>query len=331
VHQLPSHSYSTVVSRDSVRILLTVAALNELEILGDDVQNAFLTAPNKEKCTMIAGPEFGAEEGKTFLVVKALYGLKSASFSFRSYKKFSNLGFQSSMADPDVWLRAAVKGDGERYYEYVLMYVDNILAISCDAKSILEDVQKTFKLKNDRIETPEFYLGAKLQEKAINGVKYWTITSQDYVKAAVKNVKEAIKRDGRRLPTSNIDTPMNITYTPELDVTEELNESDITLFQEWIGVLRWATEIGRVDILLEVPLLLQYQASPREGHFEQLLHVFAFLKKQHPKLTQYMSPKLPRIDYGEFQTRRKTSPRFIVWQKSHCHTRCRHHVAERSQ
>jgi len=57
-----------------------------------------------------------------------------------------HLGFQSSMADLDVWLRAAVKGDGEQYVEYVLMHVDDILAILCDAKSILEDVQKTFKL-----------------------------------------------------------------------------------------------------------------------------------------------------------------------------------------
>ena len=61
-----------------------IAALNELDVLGADVQNAFLTAPNKEKCWMIAGPESGSEEGKTSLVVKTLYGLKSASFSFRS-------------------------------------------------------------------------------------------------------------------------------------------------------------------------------------------------------------------------------------------------------
>jgi hypothetical protein len=31
------------------------------------------------------------------------------------------------------------------------MYVDDILAISCDAESILRDVQSTFKLKNDKI------------------------------------------------------------------------------------------------------------------------------------------------------------------------------------
>jgi Reverse transcriptase (RNA-dependent DNA polymerase) len=133
-----------------VRILLTVAALNDLQVLGADVQNAFLTAPNKEKVWMIAGPEFGADEGKYFLVARALYGLKSASFSFQSFmaEKLTDLGFQSSPADPDVWLRAASKPDGETYYEYMLMYVDDILAILLEPQHILEEVQKTSKLKN---------------------------------------------------------------------------------------------------------------------------------------------------------------------------------------
>jgi hypothetical protein len=96
---------------------------------------------------------------------------------------------------------------------------------------------------------------------------------------------------------------MNNNYTPELDVTEELNEEDVTFYQELIGVLRWATEIGRVDILLEVALLSQYSASPREGHLEQLLHIFAFLRR-HPKLTLYLSPELPLMDFGEFRTQK---------------------------
>jgi hypothetical protein len=169
---------------------------------------------------------------------------------------------------------------------------------------ILEEVQKTLKLKNDRIEQPEFYLGAKLQEKPINNIKCWTISSQDYVKASVKNIEESLKNTRRRLPTSNIDTPMNTGYSPEMDVTEELNDDDRTFYQELIGILGWATEIGRVDILHEVSLLSQYQANPREGHLEQLLHIFAFLRK-HPKLTLYMSPELPQMDYGDFRTNKE--------------------------
>lgn len=91
-----SVTYSTVVSHDSVRILLTLAALKDLNIVGADIQNAFVTAPKEEKCWMIAGPEFTPEgEGMTFLVVIALSGLMSASFSVWSYmaKKLASMGF----------------------------------------------------------------------------------------------------------------------------------------------------------------------------------------------------------------------------------------------
>ena len=96
----------------------------------------------------------------------------------------------------------------------VLMYVDDILAISCDAKAISQDVQRTFELKNDRIDTSEFYLGAKLLEKPTNGLKCWTMTSRDYVNAAVENTKETLRGTRRQSPTSNADTLMNIAYSP---------------------------------------------------------------------------------------------------------------------
>ena len=51
-------TYSSVVSRDLVRILFTVASLNDLKILGRDIQNVYLTAPTQEKIWTIAGPEF---------------------------------------------------------------------------------------------------------------------------------------------------------------------------------------------------------------------------------------------------------------------------------
>jgi hypothetical protein len=49
-------TYASVVSRESVRIMLTVAALNGLEVLSSDIQNAYLTAPTKEKIWTTCGP-----------------------------------------------------------------------------------------------------------------------------------------------------------------------------------------------------------------------------------------------------------------------------------
>ena len=64
-----------------------------------------------------------------------------------------------------------------------------------------------------------------------------------------------------------------------------------------IGILRWATEIGRTDILHEVSILSQYQAAPREGHMGEILHIFAFLDGK-PRLILYMDPDLPRLNYS---------------------------------
>ena len=50
-----SITYSSVVSRDSVRIALTVAALNDLDILACDIQNAYLTAKCREKYGQLPG------------------------------------------------------------------------------------------------------------------------------------------------------------------------------------------------------------------------------------------------------------------------------------
>ena len=63
---------------------------------GADVQNAFLSANNLEKHWLRADPKFGIEQGKVFIVVQVLYGLKSASAAFRAFmaQKLDGIGFQ---------------------------------------------------------------------------------------------------------------------------------------------------------------------------------------------------------------------------------------------
>ena len=300
----PFLTYSTVVARDSVRIILLAAALNDLDLQGADIQNAFLSAPNLEKHWLRAGPEFGSEQGKVFLVVRALYGLKSAGAAFRSFmaKRLDEIGFKSSIADPDVWLRPAMKESGEEHYEYIVMYVDDILCASQNAKSVLRSIEgNTIKYKNDKIEPPAMYLGGRLQKKSINDTECWTITSVDYINAAISTVEEALKNRPYKLPTK-ARTPMTLSYLPELDDTPELESDDVQFYQEMMGMLRWATELGKVDMLHELSLLSQYQANPRQGHMAQALHIFAYLKNK-PKTTLYMNPEEPNISYSDFKAK----------------------------
>ena len=63
-HKTPSpagSTYAGVVSRESVRIAFTYAALNELDVFSADIRNSYLQAPSSEKHFIICGPEFGLE------------------------------------------------------------------------------------------------------------------------------------------------------------------------------------------------------------------------------------------------------------------------------
>ena len=102
------------MSSDSVRIALTISALNNLDVLECDIQNEYLTAQCREKIWTRKGPEFGSESGCIMIVVRALYGFKSSSAAFRALltETLYDLGYLPTKADPDVWIRLAVKANG---------------------------------------------------------------------------------------------------------------------------------------------------------------------------------------------------------------------------
>ena len=67
--------------------MLMIAALNDLDLQAADTENAYLTTPFREKIWKISGPEFGMDEGKVFIVVRALYCLKNPGAAFRVFLK----------------------------------------------------------------------------------------------------------------------------------------------------------------------------------------------------------------------------------------------------
>ena len=60
----------------------------------------------------------------------------------------AHLGFKPCRADPDVWMRPAMKPDGHHYFEFVLLYTDDCLVISHRGESVLRnEIGKYFELK----------------------------------------------------------------------------------------------------------------------------------------------------------------------------------------
>ena len=70
------------------------------------------------------------------------------------------LHFDLCLADPDVWMRRAKQPDGREYWEYVLLYTDDILCVSCNAENVVRDeIGKYFTLKDELVGPPDIYLG----------------------------------------------------------------------------------------------------------------------------------------------------------------------------
>jgi len=122
-------TFASVVSHETVRIALTLAGLNDLQVKVSDIENAYITAPCTEKIWAVLGPEFGSDTGKSAIVVHTLYSLKSAGASFCNHLAdyMTHLGFTPCLADPDLWMQPEVHpSDSVSYYAYVLLYVDDI-------------------------------------------------------------------------------------------------------------------------------------------------------------------------------------------------------------
>ncbi|KAL7527793.1 hypothetical protein ACHAWF_002307 [Thalassiosira exigua] len=306
-------TYSSVVSWDNVQIVLLVAALNDLDIFACAIGNAYLNAPCKERIWFIAGHECGHEmKGRVMKLIGALYGLKSSGASWRKmFKDFivTYLKLTPSRVDGYMYYRKASKPDGTPYYELLLVYVDDVLAISHDPKKIMETIEKRFEIKNDEYGPPTAYLGGELERFTIPGTNEspWSLLSTQYEKAAVANVETMLKEEGREFKTESGGkaqrrNPIPSGYKPELDwldTTEECDPEHHSRFQQLIGILRWAVELGRIDIHIEVAIMSQYSANHRVGHLETVYCIFHYLK-HNPLKRLVMDPATPAIDRDGF-------------------------------
>ena len=297
-------TYSSVVSRESVRLALTIAALNDLEVKSGDIMNAYITAPITEKVWTVLGPMFGRDAGKKAIIVRALYGLKSAGAAFRKHLAdcMRHIGYVSCLADPDLWMKPEVDADGDKYYSYILCYVDDVLIADHDAMKVMNKIDKYFQLKPESVGDPDMYLGAKLRcHETANGVMAWTLSPSKYVREAVNNCVTHLKENygGRYSLLKQAPNPFTMSYDPDTDVTEPLDPERANYFQSIIGVMRWMIEIGRIDIATEVSMLSSYLAYPREGHFEAALHIMSYLKAKHNSRL-FLDPTYPDIDHSTF-------------------------------
>ena len=100
--------YSGVVSLGNISLAMFVAELNNLQLWGADVENAYLQSLTKEKLHIVGGPEFDELQGHVLVMHKALYGTRSggACWHDKLFDILHQMGFKPSKADPDIWMKS---------------------------------------------------------------------------------------------------------------------------------------------------------------------------------------------------------------------------------
>ena len=93
-------------------------------------------------------------------------------------------------------------------------------------------------MKDEKISPSDRYLGANLELfQTKSGTLAWSMSGREYVKNAVRNLEDTLLKEGHVGLSTRIQTPMDINYRPEIDITPVLSPESITRYQNLIGVL----------------------------------------------------------------------------------------------
>ena len=115
-----------------------------------------------------------------------------------------------------------------------------------------------------------------------DGSVAWSMRIIEYVTNAIQNLEYTLACDFAQLLKIFLkksgESPFPSNYRPELDVSSLSDDTLMSRYLQLIGVLRWAIELGRIDIMAEVSVLSQHQCQPRKGNLAAVYRVLWYLK-----------------------------------------------------
>jgi len=304
---------STVMSMTSVRILFIQAQKDGQKILSGDLSNAYLHARTDQLVHTTLGKEWEADSGKTVIIVKAMYGLRTSGRRFHLYveKSMYDMGWKPSRGDRDVWMRY---NEESGLYDYVGFYVDDLLCIGKDPEKVIEELKEYFSFKIAG--PPDRFLGMDI--RTVNGVMF--LSSRSYVTEVVRGLESSnlkwldhlaslgtkenwIANRERKFPTERheasllkwnkavagstrnqlrpANSPMGVDFAPrELEGEDAilLGADDIRLYQKYIGCLIWIIQLGRFQVCHATSTLGQFLSAPQAGHMKAVMVIFGYLK-----------------------------------------------------
>ena len=174
------------------------------------------------------------------------------------------------------------KPDGFKYWSYISVYTDGVLVVDHEPKVVTDYLALHYTLKPGSFKEPYMHLGSQVSKFHINGMENleklnWVMSLVAFMKQAVADVEMELSRVDQCLLTCVI-TPLLQGCKPKLDQSRELDAKHGQYYQSLIGVLQWICKLVWINIMVAVLMLSCDIVSPREGHLQQVFHLFAYLK-----------------------------------------------------
>ena len=291
-------TYLHVMESSSLRMLLTSALAQQLDIQITDIKQAFLLVepgPWEDVWIPKCGPEFGEHHGQAARVAANIYGLNSAgsAWNYHFQRILESMGFTTSRLDRSVYMRERsreVDGASKTYVQMIGVHVDDAVLVAEDAGELAEEIRKQFQLKHvTKLEDGTVYLGSDYRRSAKHSVVLHTM--QSYIGKTIHLMARDTDEEGDPKSCFNISAtgkpgrPVTLPHLvddhPE-DLTgpdsELLDEKGILRYQSYLGSLTWIAGSCRVDAEQTRAALASFAACPAKGHARRLMICFAYLR-----------------------------------------------------
>ena len=257
-----------VVSLRSLRMVGFLSQLNDFEIWGADVGNAYLEAYTDQNLCIIVGPEFKELQVHLLIMIKTLHRTRSggARWLDRLSDILQELKFKPSKADPDVWMKPE---PGGTCYEYIAVYVDDLAIAAKDPQTFCNELKKRSNLKLKGVGSLEYHLGCTYKKDPDGTL---AADPRRYVNKILESYESMFKEKPRKSRP-----PLEGGDHPELHTPELCDEHQTNQLQTLVGQLQWLISPGHVDIAVHVMSLPRFRAQPRKGHLDRTKRIVGYL------------------------------------------------------
>ncbi|GKA93173.1 retrovirus-related pol polyprotein from transposon TNT 1-94 [Tanacetum coccineum] len=256
-------TYSPVTRITSIRMIIAIAALRNLEIHQMDVKTAFLNGDLEEEIYMNQPEGFIApgQEGKVCRLVKSLYGLKQAPKQW--HQKFDHTmlesGFKINECDKCVYVKDTSAG-----YVILCLYVDDMLIVGSNDKMI----RSTKDMLKSKFDMKDMGLADVILRIKIIRTQNGLVLSQAHYVDKILNTHNAGDSGQARTP---IDTSLHLFKNRGFGVAQ-LEYSRI------IGMLMYLMTSTRPDLAYAVSRLSRYTSNPSYAHWKAITRVLHYLR-----------------------------------------------------